>query len=293
MKIANPTPEVLAAALAGKLGAIEALLACVQPGVFALAVRMLGNRDDAADATQEILLRIVTHLGSFRGDAAFSTWVYQVARNQLLTAATRSREHPEVSLEGMQARLGEGLAFADALARSAPPDAASAHHAARQTPNPEDAAAARELAVSCTQSMLMALDREQRLAYLLDVLLGLDSEQAAAVLDITPAAYRKRLQRARDALQTHMGGTCGYMNADAPCRCDKQLPARRAHPPAAQFIPLKLVDAERPAVAAHFEQLKRLGDAMAVFRGFPAFAVPEQLVANIRTLLTVGPLAAD
>lgn len=292
MKIANPTPELLAAALAGKLSAIEALLACVQPGVFALAVRMLGNRDDAADATQEILLRIVTHLGSFRGDAAFSTWVYQVARNQLLTAATRSREHPEVSLDAMQARLGEGLAFADALVSGAAADTA-APQAAAHTPSPEDAAAARELAVSCTQSMLMALDREQRLAYLLDLLFGLDSEQAAAVLDITPAAYRKRLQRARDALQTHMGGTCGYMNADAPCRCDKQLPARRAHPPAAQFIPLKLVDAERPAVAAHFEQLKRLGDAMAVFRGFPAFAVPEQLVANIRTLLTVGPLAAD
>ena len=286
MKITNPDPELLQAALDGKLPAVEALLALIQPGVFQLAVRMLGNRDDAADATQEILLRVVTHLGSFRGESAFSTWVYQVARNQLLTAVTRSREHPELSLEDLQSRLGQGLAFTEQLQAEA---LRMGLHAPAQMPGPEEAVAAREMAVSCTQSMLMAMDRDQRLAYLLDVLFGLEGEQVAAVLEISPAAYRKRLQRARDALNTHMGGTCSYISADAPCRCDKQLPARRAHPGPAHYIPLKLVDSERPSVAAHFEQLKRLGDAMAVFRGFPAFAVPEQLVANLRAVLAATP----
>ena len=71
MKIPDIDADTLRAALDGQLAAIERLLRTIQPGVFNLSVRMLGNRDDAGDATQEILLRVVTHLASFRRDAAF------------------------------------------------------------------------------------------------------------------------------------------------------------------------------------------------------------------------------
>ncbi len=93
---------------------LNAVLLSIQPGVYNLAVRMLGNRDDAADAAQEILMKVVTHLSSFRGDAAFTTWVFQIARNHLLTASTRSRESPEVSLDAIAERLQTGLDFAAA-----------------------------------------------------------------------------------------------------------------------------------------------------------------------------------
>ena len=82
MSVATVNPETLRRAREGELSAIDALLEAIQPGVFNLAVRMLGHREDARDATQEILLKVVTHLGSFRGDAAFGTWVWQVARRQ-------------------------------------------------------------------------------------------------------------------------------------------------------------------------------------------------------------------
>jgi RNA polymerase sigma factor (sigma-70 family) len=110
MKIADPGPAVIQRATQGDLAALDATLLAIQPGVFNLAVRMLGNREDAADATQEILLKVVTHLGSFRQQAAFTTWVFQIARNHLLTASTRSRESPEVSLEALGERLEQGLA---------------------------------------------------------------------------------------------------------------------------------------------------------------------------------------
>src|SRR5262249_33306569 len=72
--------------------AIEAILRAVQDPVYGLALRMLADPADAADATQEILIRVASNLSSFRGDSSFSTWVYRVAANQLLTARARRNE---------------------------------------------------------------------------------------------------------------------------------------------------------------------------------------------------------
>ena len=95
------------------------LLLTIQSGVFNLAARMLGNRDDAADATQATLLKVVTHLGSFRAAAAFPTWVCQLARNHLPTALTCSRESPELSLKGSADRLQVGLDFVAGFGQAA------------------------------------------------------------------------------------------------------------------------------------------------------------------------------
>ncbi|MBC7940779.1 MAG: RNA polymerase sigma factor, partial [Chitinophagaceae bacterium] len=218
MKITEPDPTLLRAATQGDLAALDRLLATVQPGVYNLAVRMLGNRDDAADATQEILLKLVTHLGSFRGKAAFSTWLWRVARNHLLTASTRSAESPEVSLEGMAERLQAGLDFAATLAQT---------QGEPMPLTPQDKLEVLQVAVACTQKMLMALSREQRLAYVVDTVFGLPSKEAAAVLGVTPEAYRQRLSRARQVLDAFTGQTCGLANPQAACRCQRQLPAVR------------------------------------------------------------------
>lgn len=87
MRIEPVETGLLERARNGDLRALDAVLHAIQPGVYNLAVRMLGNREDARDATQEILLKVTTHLGSFRGEAAFSTWVYRVAKNQQIGRA--------------------------------------------------------------------------------------------------------------------------------------------------------------------------------------------------------------
>ena len=89
MKIAEPDPSTIREAIEGSLPAVDALISTVQPGVYKLAVHMLGHRDDAPDATQEILLKVVTHLSGFRAESAFSTWVWRVANNCLMTARSR------------------------------------------------------------------------------------------------------------------------------------------------------------------------------------------------------------
>jgi hypothetical protein len=78
-KLQDPDPEVIRRAAAGNSDALYALLRALQEPIFGLAVRMLRHRADAEDATQEALLRIVTHLGQFRSESRFSTWAWRIA----------------------------------------------------------------------------------------------------------------------------------------------------------------------------------------------------------------------
>jgi len=279
VKIAEPAPSILHGALEGSLAAMDALITTIQPGVYKLAVHVLGNRDDAADATQEILLKAVTRLSGFRFESAFSTWVWRVAYNHLMTARTRKAESPEVSLDGIAERLEHGLEFAAQLARD------------RGEPgplSPQDKLEARQIALGCTQSMLMALDREQRLAYVIDTVFGLDSREAAAVVGISPEAYRQRLSRARSRLDAFMSQSCGLANPEATCRCERQLPAVR------HLAQLNGVD--RGAVVAlhktemeeaerQFAAFTRLTDAAAILRAHPAYQAPQAQRAAILALL--------
>jgi len=287
MKIADPGQAVIDRATQGDLAALDATLLAIQPGVFNLAVRMLGNREDAADATQEILLKVVTHLGSFRAQAAFSTWVFQIARNHLLTASTRSRESPEVSLEALGERLKQGLEFSASLGDP---------QGSARSLTPEDKLAARQVALGCTQNMLMALDREQRLVYVLDVVFGLASPEAAEVLGITPEAYRQRLARARSKLDGFAASTCGQVNREAACQCRLQLPAL-THVRATSKEPATSLVAvhrrERAEAERQFDALVRMGDAAAVFRAHPAYEAPEAIVQSIRVVLRAEGYLGD
>ena len=68
-------------ATAGDMEALEALVTGVQDMVFNLSLRMLGTFADAEDAAQDILLKMITHLSSFRGESLFTTWVFRIAVN--------------------------------------------------------------------------------------------------------------------------------------------------------------------------------------------------------------------
>ena len=118
--------------------------------------------------------------------------------------------------------------------------------------------------VGCTQGMLLCLDREQRMAYVLGEVLQYTSEDAATLCGVTPAAFRKRLQRARARLQTFMRGHCGLLDPANACRCHRRVGAAIAH---------GRVDPSQPLFATRVEGLKRdmhaFTDAGAVFRSHP------------------------
>jgi RNA polymerase sigma factor (sigma-70 family) len=188
-------------AAAGDRQAARALLDAIQDDVYALALRMLGHPADAEDAAQEALIIVLTHLGEFRGDSGLKTWVYRIAANHLLRVKRGRRE--TMSFELLDERLRSGLSVA--------------------LTDPEEEALARELRLRCTQAMLLSLDREHRVAYVLGDIFELPGEQAAAVLEISPAAFRKRLSRARTRLYDFVRGWCGVYDANNPCRCEKQV----------------------------------------------------------------------
>jgi len=136
-------------ARAGDAGALDGVVRAIQDDVYNLSVRMLWHPADAEDASQEILLKVVTHLATFRGDSAFRTWVFRIATNHLLGVRRSLVEREELTFRRFGAQLAEGL--------SEPP--------ASPASDPQQALLVEEVKIGCTQGMLLCLDREHRLAY--------------------------------------------------------------------------------------------------------------------------------
>ena len=65
--------------IAGDKEALNELVAIIQKDIYHLSLRMQGNMDDAMDATQEILIKIITRLSTFKFNCSFTIWCYRVA----------------------------------------------------------------------------------------------------------------------------------------------------------------------------------------------------------------------
>lgn len=264
----DPTPEheLVERARAGDRAALERLIRQSRDLVYNLAVRMLGDHSDAQDVSQEILIRIVTGLGSFRGDSAFRTWVYRVASNHLLTARRRRAEEQVDRFESMAERLDA------ALAKGLPPL--------------EDALILREAKLRCTSTMLLCLDRDHRLAFILGEILELASDEGAEVLEIAPEAFRKRLSRARERMADFMHERCGLVDERLPCRCGAVAASAAA---SGHLFPLRFADRPgRQRAEPRLQDIDRLERAAAVFRGHPDYDAPDALVAGLKQLLDAG-----
>jgi RNA polymerase sigma factor (sigma-70 family) len=269
-------PDLNSLALAAQRGsrdALESLVGHIQGYIYNLALRMLAVPADAEDATQDILIRIVTHLSQFRGDSAFTTWMYSVATRMLLNASTRDTRRAESSFELLAARLEASLALGE-------PDPAAAV---------EDALLAEQVRRSCTLGMLTCLSPQERMALILAELIGLPGEDAARRSGISPAAYRQSVSRARRALISFMQSTCGIVNPDNPCRCSRHVAVKvatgRLNP---ADLPLNTADDAASAQAcrdAADERLDAAQRSMALVRAHPQYAARADFVAMLGPIL--------
>ena len=193
-------------ATAGDGAALETVLAGVQDLVFNLSLRMLGTFHDAEDASQDILLKVMTHLSSFKGDSAFTTWVFRIAANDLKDYKKHMFAQLPLSFEfyGDDIRNGKIQDVPDL------------------TQNVERAILAEELKLSCTNVMLQCLDPESRCIFILGTMFRLDSRIAGDILGITPEAYRQRLSRARKRMAEFLSEYCGEYGQGA-CRCSDRV----------------------------------------------------------------------
>jgi len=193
-------------AIGGNRAALERLVRALQGNIYGLALRMLCNREDAEDATQEILIRIVTRLSQFDFRSKLTTWAYRIAVNYILDVRKSAVERLHLSFERMAQDLTRGLDM----------------EAAAET---ERSLLIEEVKVGCTLAMLQCLDRPHRLAYVLGEILETPGPEAAEALGISPDLFRKRLQKARAAIVNFIRGYCGLVSDAAPCRCNRKLPS--------------------------------------------------------------------
>ncbi len=89
--------------------ALERLVRGLQRDVYGLALRMLWNREDAEDATQEILVRVVTRLAQFDSRSKLRTWVYRIAVNYILDVKKSPVERMKLNFQAFAEDLAEGL----------------------------------------------------------------------------------------------------------------------------------------------------------------------------------------
>ncbi|GAB4529485.1 MAG: hypothetical protein OHK0046_49430 [Anaerolineae bacterium] len=220
---------------------------------------------DAEDATQEILIKVITNLASFRGESAFETWVHRVAVNHLMN---------------LKQRLVENLTFEEGAVHLGRAAVQPAYE------GPEQHLLAEEVKMSCTTSMLICLSRPMRMAYILGEIVGLSTTEAAYALEVTPEAFRKRLSLARADLRAFMSAHCGLFNPENPCRCEKKINYDVA---ISRMNPKQLRFADKGSARAHAPQIvagvERLRDDVAIFRSHPEYQAPERLLAGLKALI--------
>ncbi len=190
----------------GNRDALESVVVFIQDDVYKLSIRMLCNPDDAQDATQEIILSVITKLSTFQFKSAFKTWVYRVAMNYLLTTKKNQAKDPSVTFEQFQQDLEADLEEPTDLEKQ-----------------PEYPLLLNEVRILCTMAMLLCLDRRHRATYILGEIFELDGNEASEILELSSANYRQQLSRARAKVLAFTSKACGLVSQCASCTCRTKL----------------------------------------------------------------------
>lgn len=207
----DKTDELLISeSLKGDRYSLESLIRRHQDWIYNIALRMVFNPDEAADATQEVLIKIITKLSSFEGRSSFRTWAYRIVVNHVLNI--------KKSIGEQRHRSNFRDYWKDI---EATPDL--------DLPSDTNPAEMRliveEVKISCMFAMLLCLSREQRIIYILGTIFRVPDSVGAEIMEITKENFRKKLSRARKDLHNFMNNKCGLINPNNPCHCEKKTKA--------------------------------------------------------------------
>ena len=171
----------------GEDGALDALIRATYADVYSLCRRMLANPDEAADATQEVYLRVTRSVLGFRGESAFGTWLHRVTVNVCLTALRR------------RSKARETGTAASATPFAVPGDPRAERLAGREA-GPEELAERGDLAARC-EAALQLLPEDARTVVVLRDIEGLSTRDVAELLDVSENVVKTRLSRAHAKLR--------------------------------------------------------------------------------------------
>jgi RNA polymerase sigma-70 factor (ECF subfamily) len=169
--------DLLARVISGDRSAFDSIMRAQENRVFSVCLRILGNRDNALDATQETFLTVFRKAAQFKGDSALGTWIYRIAVNTCYDQLRKSGRRPTESLP----------------AHLEPPDASA-----------EDAIESAGLRPEIERA-LAALPPEFRAAVVLSDLEGMSLPAAAEALGVPVGTVKSRVFRGRRLLAERLG----------------------------------------------------------------------------------------
>lgn len=257
------TDRLLAAAKLGDRHALEELLTRYQGDVLRFGLKMCGHPEDAQDVLQETMLTAARSISRFRGEAALSTWLYQIARSFCIKKRRRLRHEAEAG--GNQ-------------------ETCETETLAHDSENPEEQLAARQLEEALERA-LSQLDPKYREVFVLRDLEGLSAAETATVLGLQVATVKTRLHRARAQMRALLAPILGH--EEKPHRgCPEILRLF------SRYLEGELSPSFCSELQAHVSQCKRcaaeceaLRSLLAACRSLPQPQVPREVEEAVRAAI--------
>ena len=172
----------------GENAAYEALIERFEHPVFNLVSRLVENRADAADVTQEVFLKVFRNIGSFRGDSSLKTWVYRIAVNECRNLRRWFGRHRKQEV-AMEPAYREPDCYRDTLSDPGPSPLQRAMDHERQ---------------ELLEMALSEINPNFRAALVLREIEGLNYEEIAEILEISLGTVKSRILRGREALRQRL-----------------------------------------------------------------------------------------
>jgi len=249
-------------AVEGDKVALNAMLENIQKYIYNISIKILYHPENAKDATQEILIKIVTHLSSFNFESNFTTWTYRIATNYLLNILDKEKRQ-QLNFDIFAKDLAQGL------------------NNNYNVNSAEKKLLVEEVKIGCSTGMLQCLDTESRITYVIGEILEFNSTDGAFIQDITPETFRKRLSRARTKINEFTKQNCGLVNPNNACRCHKKVDNAIA---TNRVNPTKLLFASKDLIAS----IAEVETATGLIQTNPNFEFPEQRLNEIKKILEVN-----
>jgi RNA polymerase sigma-70 factor (ECF subfamily) len=239
-----PEAELLESALTGNQGALNSLIEPLRTPLFAYIYRMVTHREDAEDLMQDVLIRVLERLPSFRGEARFKTWLFGIATHVCLDhLRSRKRWRIDAQLRAEQAAEADPVYLEGML---------------QQMSEPGFSFEIREHIAFCFSCVSRTLEPEAQAAIMLREVFEFSNQEAARMIGISEPVFRHRLSAARSFMTSSYDGLCALINKEGVCYQCKGL--RDVAPP--QHCGDDLVQIEvAPGIAITSESLfdARLG----------------------------------
>ncbi len=252
---------------AGDQKSLEKVILHIKDMIYNLALKMLLFPEDAKDATQEILVKVITHLSTFEGGSKFQTWVYRIAVNYLLNLNKKNAQRRFISFEDYAKQIDTGQSDSISYA----------------TNEGELSLLEEEVKVSCTHGLLMCLNEQSRMIYILGDILAFNSLEGGSILDISSDNFRKQLSRSRKKIRNFLNNKCGLANPNNPCRCKRKIDFLVGQ---GMMDPKNLRFANETQRSIDLvEKIDDLGKALAIYQSVPNIPTPEEVVLKMKEMI--------